>query len=165
MTATSIRETYRAALLSTKAAAGTSSPADMMTHELLDYFTSQLPNQSWLLTYRSAVQSHLQPVQEQQEQQHAGMVFEQVPQGSAVQAHGGVAPAASTATSRSRAANRPSDSGSGSSSSSGSSSTPSMCCNGQHCEPEHLAQILSAIATLPIQVVQPLPIGKRPNCP
>lgn len=106
-TGVSVRETYQAALQSTQAAA-----ADTAMRDLLYFFTSQLPNQSWLLTYRTAVEKHL----EQQVQ---------LQQGTAVAA----APAASTQAAH------------------------------ENCSAAHLAEVLATIAALPIQVVQPLPIG------
>lgn len=134
-TATSIRETYRAALLSTEAAGGSSNSSTAEVQDvslLLDYFNCQLPNQSWLLTYRAAVERHL------------------LPQEGTKQAH----------------APGPAESGSSAGSAGGqhASSTPAGPAAAYSCAPEHLAEILSTIATLPIQVVQPLPIGKRLLC-
>jgi hypothetical protein len=110
-TGVSVRETYRAALQSTQTAAA----ADTATRDidLLDFFTSQLPNQSWLLTYRTAVEKHLEQQGELQQ---------------------GTAAAAAPANSSPQGAH-------------------------ENCSAEHLAEVLATIAALPIQVVQPLPIG------
>lgn len=134
-TGTSVRETYRAALLSTEAASVGSS-TDTVTRDLVDFFTSQLPNQSWLLTYRSAVEKHLLPQQEQ------------LPADSK--------PTLALPTS----ASRDSSSIKNSSSSSRSTGTSAVVGEGLDCSAEHLAEIVATIAALPIQVVQPLPIGK-----
>lgn len=99
-TGTSVRETFRAALLSSECSAGGD---DQGTQSLVEYFHSELPNQSWLLTYRTAVEQHLV---QQQQQPHA------------------------------------------------------QAGDTQACTPQHLAEILATIAALPIQVVQPLPIGR-----
>lgn len=129
-TGTSVREIYRAVLLSTEAAADGSSTDDV-TRDLLDFFTSQLPNQSWLLTYRSAVEKHFVPQQEHD-----------------------------TADSKTQPALPTSDIPSNFSSSNVGGSSITLGAAGLECSPEHLAEIMATIAALPIQVVQPLPIGK-----
>jgi hypothetical protein len=144
-TGTSLREMYQAALLSTAAAGlGSSSfstPADIAT--VLDFFQSQLPNQTWLLTYRTAVEQHMQPYQEQVD---AGLLTSTC---ISAQATAETGPVSATTTS--------------SSSSKRVSITAGICDSssaGPTCTLEHLAEILATIAALPIQVVQPLPIGE-----
>lgn len=139
-TGASVRGMYQAALLSTGAAAGQgnaniSTPADIAT--VLDFFQSQLPNQTWLLTYRTAVEQHMQPYQ--------------------VQLDAGLLP--STGITAHATAETAHDSGSSkcTSNTAGISNSSSA---GSTCSPEHLAEILATIAALPIQVVQPLPIGQ-----
>jgi len=135
-TATSVRETYRAALLSTEAAGSSSNNnSTAEVHNvglLLDYFNSQLPNQSWLLTYRAAVERHLIPQEGTKQASQPGAAESGSSAGGAGGQHASSAVAGPAAA--------------------------------YSCTPEHLAEILSAIATLPIQVVQPLPIGKLLLC-
>jgi hypothetical protein len=133
-TGISVREAYRAALLSTEAAPVGSS-ADTVTRDLVDFFTSQLPNQSWLLTYRSAVEKHLLPQQEQ------------------ITADSKHTSALPTPASRDSSSVKNSNS-------SHSSGSSVVIGEGLDCSAEHLAEIVATIAALPIQVVQPLPIGK-----
>lgn len=138
-TGTTVRETYRAALLSTET--GSSGPDDTATRDLLDFFTSQLPNQSWLLTYRAAVEQHLMP-QHQQQQAAVG------PLAAAAAGHADVSSVITKSINTSG--------GNGNSSSSGET----LPIRAHSCRPEHLAEILAAVAAMPIQVVQPLPIGE-----
>lgn len=140
-TGTSVRGMYQAALLSTGAAAGHSStsistPADVAI--VLDFFQSQLPNQTWLLTYRTAVEQHMQPCQEQLVAgRHTGRSF--ASQAAAETAH--------TSSGSSNCATN-------------TANTSNSSRLGPTCTPEHLAEILATIAAMPIQVVQPLPIGE-----
>lgn len=105
--------TYRAARLSLSAMSST----DETVTSFVDYYTNELPEQSWLLTFRSAVGRHL-----------AGH--------PAVLAESAAAPLDSTAEVHAVQTQL----------------LPQL----HHV---HLAQILSALAALPIMVVQPLPIG------
>jgi hypothetical protein len=141
-TGTTVRETYRAALRSTEAGSSTD---DTTTRDLLDFFTSQLPNQSWLLTYRAAVEQHLLP-QHQQQQAAAG------PLAAAAAGHADVSSVITNSIK--------SSAGSGTSS---SISAEALTLKAHSCQPEHLAEILAAVAAMPIQVVQPLPIGETPS--
>lgn len=110
-TLTWLQQTYRAAALGALAGATTIS-------EVVEFVESELPDQSWLLTFRAAVSHHL-----------GGQPPAETGDDSPAVVPAAVPPATGTASSRSCSA----------------------------CLPQHLSQILSALAGLPVQVVQPLP--------
>jgi len=95
-TITSVQYTYKAAVLGVEA-------GQSNLDEVVEYYSSELPDRSWLLTFRASVADQLSAAVPQQ----AGNL---------------------------------------------SSSSTMGCCNAQH-----LLAIITALAGLPIQVVQPLP--------
>lgn len=143
-TGRTVLETYRAALLNSEAAVDTTAG----TGDLLNYFISQLPHQSWLLTYRAAVEQHLEHHQQSQV--------------STMCSHS----LASAQSAASDTACGPQQAPDGNNIRIASGDGIQGCQNEvQHlgkCTPEDLEDILAAVAAMPIQVVQPLPIGEVP---